>query len=72
MWTAQKIKTLRKRGFNMTQEEFSRLLGITKFGLRMWEQDQSKPSEMAEILLGRLEDDLQNGRIEPKPQKQPA
>lgn len=53
-WPPERIKWLRKK-YHETQEEFARRLGITKFGLRLWEQDQYPPSEMAELLLDRLE-----------------
>ena len=70
MWTPQRIKKLRD-AFGQTQEQFSARLGMTKFGLRMWEQGQSVPSEMAQILLDRIEEDLAKGRVD-KSDKQPA
>lgn len=70
-WTPEKIKHLREKLFDETQEEFAKRLGITKFALRIWEQGQAAPSEMAAILLTRIEKDFHAGVVDP-PIKQPA
>lgn len=69
MWTAEKIKALRKKGYNETQEEFARRLRISAAALRNWEQGVNPPIGPAEVLLDRLQEDLDEGKIR---QLQPA
>jgi DNA-binding transcriptional regulator YiaG len=63
MWTPEKIKQLREL-YQETQVQFADRLGVGLGTLRFWEQDKGRPTGSALKLLDRLEEDLQNGRIE--------
>ncbi len=44
------VKTIRKQ-FNLSQDKFSRLLGISVGTLRNWEQGRRRPEGAARVLL---------------------
>lgn len=62
MWTADRIKALRKR-YGEHQEVFCLRLGVSPGALRDWEQGRSVPSGPAAILLTRLEQDLAGDNV---------
>ncbi len=66
-WDSERIKKLRLKGFEESQEEFCKRLRVSIDGLRFWEQGRGDPSGPVEELLDRLEEDLREGRV-----KQPA
>ena len=53
-WTPERIKELRSL-YKESQPEFAPRVGVGASGLREWEQGRRPPSEMAELLLDRLE-----------------
>jgi DNA-binding XRE family transcriptional regulator len=62
MWTAIQIRSLRD-AYGETQREFVPRLGISLETLRFWEQGRGVPSGPASILLERLREDLDAGKI---------
>ena len=61
MWTPEKIKKLRQ-AYGEKQEDFCERLGVSLPALRHWEQGLGEPNGSAQILLGRLEEDLEEAR----------
>jgi len=53
-WTPERIRTLRLR-YGESQPEFAPRVGVCASGLREWEQGRRPPSDMAELLMDRLE-----------------
>jgi DNA-binding transcriptional regulator YiaG len=49
-WTAKRIKALRKK-LDMTQLEFSSMLGVTPVTCARWETCAAKPSKLACSML---------------------
>lgn len=62
MWTPEKIRALRKQ-YGESQEEFCHRCGVTVVTFRLWEQGRGQPSGSAQLLLGRLEEDVRKGEI---------
>ena len=62
MWSAERIKELRKR-YGETQDEFRHRLDVSLDTLRSWEQDKQSPIGPAHLLLSRLEEDFEEGKI---------
>lgn len=61
-WTPDAIKDLRRR-YEEPQDEFCRRLGVTPNALRIWEQGRGAPSGSAQLLLDRLEEDFETGKV---------
>ena len=61
-WTPEKIRELRNL-YGETQVAFARRLGVTPTSLRYWEWDMQNPSGSARILLDRLREDVEEGKI---------
>jgi DNA-binding transcriptional regulator YiaG len=57
MWPPDRIKALRKR-YGETQQEFCERIGVDAWTLRKWEQGLRNPLGPAELLLDRLEEDI--------------
>ncbi len=63
--TPEKIIELRK-SLDCTQEEFSKILGITAVALSRWENGKSRPQERKVKLLDYLEGQLSRGDLHPE------
>jgi len=66
MWTQAKIKRLRD-GYAETQRHFCLRLGVDVETLRFWEQGRGAPGGSARLLMDRLLEDLETGKIRPLP-----
>jgi DNA-binding transcriptional regulator YiaG len=53
-----------RKAFGERQEDFCQRLGVAISTLRSWEQGQGEPIGPARILLSRLKEDLEEGRVE--------
>lgn len=62
MWTAERIKELRKL-YGEKQAEFCLRLRVDISALQYWEQDRGRPNGPAEALLDRLQEDFERGEI---------
>lgn len=65
-WSASDIKALRKR-YDESQGIFCRRLGVTADALQYWEQGRGAPSQPIELLLERLEEDIDSASIRDVP-----
>lgn len=61
-WTPERIRDLRRR-YGESQPVFCQRLGVVCGTLRSWEQGRGEPTGSALVLLGRLEEDLIEGKI---------
>jgi DNA-binding transcriptional regulator YiaG len=61
-WSPQSIRDLRER-YGESQPAFAPRLGITVEALRVWEQGKGIPGGSAQLLLDRLQEDAEQGRI---------
>ena len=55
VWTPDKIKALRKRLDNMTQQQLADALEVSIERIQNWEQGRQSPKGPAKILLNMLE-----------------
>jgi len=62
MWTAERIKLLRKR-YGQKQDDFCKRLRVCVGALRDWEQGRGTPVGPAQELLDRLEEEIDQGRV---------
>lgn len=65
-WSSSDIKALRKR-YDESQGVFCRRLGVSADALQYWEQDRGSPSQPIELLLERLEEDVDSASIRDVP-----
>ena len=55
-------KELRER-YHLTRRELGELMGVTITTIYLWEMGQRKPSRTAEILLSRIDRELQEKKL---------
>ncbi len=70
-WTPDRIRNLRE-AYGELQTQFIIRLGVSVTTLSMWEQGHGRPNGSAQILLGRLKEDIEAGKKRPIPELQPA
>ena len=56
------IKQLRER-YGLTRKQLGELTGVTITTIYLWEMGQRNPSRTAEILLSRIEQELQEKKL---------
>jgi DNA-binding transcriptional regulator YiaG len=61
-WNPEMIKQLRER-YGLTRKQLGELTGVTITTIYLWEMGQRNPSRTAEILLSRIEQELQEKKL---------
>jgi len=61
-WNPDRVRQLRKR-YGLTRKQLGDLTGVTITTIYLWEMGQRKPSRTAEILLSRIEQELQEKKL---------
>lgn len=61
-WSPETIRQLRER-YGLTRKQLGELTGVTITTIYLWEMGQRKPSRTAEILLSRIEQELQEKKL---------
>jgi DNA-binding transcriptional regulator YiaG len=61
-WNPDMVRQLRKR-YGLTRKQLGDLTGVTITTIYLWEMGQRKPSRTAEILLSRIEQELQEKKL---------
>jgi DNA-binding XRE family transcriptional regulator len=61
-WSSERTRQLRK-DHALTRKELGDLTGVTITTVYLWEMGQRKPSKTAEILLSRIEQELQQKKL---------
>ena len=61
-WEPDRIRCLRQ-AYNLTRKQLGDLTGVTITTIYLWEMGQRKPSKTAEILLSRIEQELQEKKL---------
>jgi DNA-binding transcriptional regulator YiaG len=61
-WSPDMVRQLRKR-YGLTRKQLGDLMGVTITTIYLWEMGQRNPSRTAEILLSRIEQELQEKKL---------
>ena len=61
-WSPEKVRQLRAT-HRLTRRELGDLTGVTITTIYLWEMGQRKPSRTAEILLSRIEQELNQTKL---------
>lgn len=67
-WTPERIRDLRKNHYHESQAMFARRFRVHVDTYRWWERARGLPSGPAELLLDRLLEDAELGKIRPHPE----
>jgi len=63
-WTPQRIKALREKCYEETQDQFRRRFPVSISTIKFWETSGT-PSPIACTVLDRLQEDYENDKIRP-------
>ena len=61
-WTPEMVKRLRE-DYGLTRKKLGELTGVTITTIYLWEMGQRNPSRTAEILLSRIEQELEQNKL---------
>jgi DNA-binding transcriptional regulator YiaG len=70
-WTSEKIKFLREKVYQESQEEFCRRLRVSVDTLRYWEQKRGVPGGPATVVFDFLAAEV-GQLLDPEPEPEPA
>ena len=61
-WNPERVKQLREV-YGLTRKKLGELTGVTITTIYLWEMGQRNPSRTAEILLSRIEQELEQNKL---------
>ena len=61
-WNPERVRHLREV-YGLTRKKLGDLTGVTITTIYLWEMGQRKPSRTAELLLSRIEQELEQNRL---------